>query len=126
MLRPGKKEISSQFRDTADGIFEHIAGTEMIGSEHRNHYVPGRALENPYVIADEREKIAGLMRNAIAGEISRKPRAVYLAAHHLQHHLARLFAHRFAFGNLFEQLADISRRAEAERSLRLPVEGFGI
>src|SRR5262245_25384636 len=72
-------------RDHADRVFQDLAGSEMVAGEDADDDRVVRRFEDADVVADVGQEVAGLVRNAIAGDVSRDARAIELPAHDLQH-----------------------------------------
>src|SRR5207247_977446 len=102
-----------------DRVFQVCSRTVVVRGENGDDDVAVLALETPEIVADVRQEIAGLMWNAEPSDVFRQSRTVDLAAHHLQHEIARFLADRLTVLQHFEQLSHIARRRKTERRLAL-------
>src|ERR1035438_3477579 len=64
-----REVVGGELGDAADGVFQMHAGAEMLGREDAHHHAAVAALQNAHVVADIRQKVAGLVRNAEARHI---------------------------------------------------------
>src|SRR3954447_9310724 len=105
---PCGEVIADELGDTADGVLKTVSSPEMIGGEDAHHDAFRVALQHTDVVADVWQEIAGLVRDAIAGYVSRESRTVDLASHDLKHLSAGFFTDGLAFFDLLEELPHIA------------------
>src|SRR5713226_3902073 len=81
--------IGDVFGDEADRVLERLSRSEMIAGENADDDRPSVRLEHADIVSDIRQEVACLVRNPVAGHVTRNARAIELTAHDLQHQVRR-------------------------------------
>src|SRR4029077_239010 len=123
--RTVRKVVGDILRDQADGVLEGFAGSEVVPGEDAEDDSLSWSFQDPDIIPDVGQEVAGLVRDRVAGDVAWYPRTIQLAAHDAQHEIGRRFIDQCAALHHLEQPAHLPRRREAERMFPLPVELFG-
>src|SRR6476661_3023280 len=77
--------VGDVLRDEADGVLQHLAGSEMVAREHGEDDRPAGCFEHADVVADIGKEVAGLVRDGVPRDVTRNTRPIELTAHDAQH-----------------------------------------